>query len=163
MTAREALENYKNNRCSRWHEREAKVDETGGQLGFQRLNRELFVPGITPEFKLRRDDKLFAIGSCFARGIEMALLALKMEVVSAASEFASMQPARAGVTGLGFTNKYNTFSIYNELRWALDPEAASPRESIVDVGDGLFCDPHINPALELAGWEETLRRRSIIE
>jgi GSCFA family len=67
------------------------------------------------------------------------------------------------VTGLGFTNKYNTFSIYNELRWALDPQAQFPRESIVDIGNGLAVDPHINPTLPLADVEETWRRRELIQ
>jgi hypothetical protein len=35
--------------------------------------------------------------------------------------------------GLGFTNKYNTYSILNELRWALDPNAVLPSGSIVQV------------------------------
>jgi hypothetical protein len=64
---------------------------------------------------------------------------------------------------LGFTNKYSTFSIYNELRWALDPAEEFPRESLVDIGNGVFYDPHTNPALQLAGVEETIRRREIIE
>jgi hypothetical protein len=59
--------------------------------------------------------------------------------------------------------EYNTFSIYNELRWALDPAAEFPQESVVDIGKGLVCDPHITPTLQLAGLEETLRRRSLIE
>jgi len=84
-------------------------------------------------------------------------------MLSAAPEFASLETINKDVTGLGFTNKYNTFSIYNELRWALDPNALFPRESIVDVGQGLVVDPHINPTLPLAGAEETLRRRELIQ
>jgi hypothetical protein len=46
-----------------------------------------------------------------------------------------------------------------ELRSALDPAAECAPESIVDLGDGLFCDPHITPTLPLANSEETWRRR----
>lgn len=112
---------------------------------------------------MRRDDKLFAIGSCFARGIEAALLGRKMNVLSAAPDFAAFETNNKEVTGLGFTNKYNTFSIYNELHWALDPGATFPKESIVDVGNGLYYDPHTNPTLQLVDLDETLRRRSIIQ
>jgi hypothetical protein len=106
---------------------------------------------------------MFAIGSCFARGVEAALIARKIDVLSAAPEFSSFTPVNKEVTGLGFTNKYNTFSIFNELRWALDPKAEFPRESIVELDGGLSCDPHITPTLELAGREETLRRRALIQ
>ncbi len=158
-----AGQNFRQNPCSRWHRKDAAPDETGGMLAFQRLRQPLFTPSITPGFKLQREDKLFAIGSCFARGIETALVGRKMEVLSAAPEFASLPTVGKDMTGPGFTNKYNTFSIYNELRWALDPAAECPRESIVDLGDGLFCDPHITPMLPLANSEETWRRRSLIE
>jgi hypothetical protein len=46
-----------------------------------------------------------------------------------------------------------------ELRWALDPATECKPESIVDFGDGLFCDPHITPTWPLANSEETWRRR----
>jgi GSCFA family len=155
--------NLAQNQCGRWHQKHAAADDPNGTLAFQRLRRSLFSPGVKPSLKLRRDDKLFAIGSCFARGIEKALLARKMEVLSAAPEFASLETINKDVTGLGFTNKYNTFSIYNELRWALDPQAQFPRESIVDIGNGLAVDPHINPTLPLADVEETWRRRELIQ
>jgi hypothetical protein len=148
---------------SRWHNKDAAPDQPGGTFAFQRLRQPLFTPGISPGFKLKHEDKLFAIGSCFARGIEKALVARKMNVLSAAPEFASFRTVSKDVTGLGFTNKYNTFSIHNELRWALDPQAECPRESIVDLGNGLFLDPHVNPSLPLADAEETWQRRSLIQ
>jgi hypothetical protein len=60
-------------------------------LACQRLRQPLFVPGITPGFKLQREDKIFAIGSCFARGIELALMGRKMEVLSKTAEFDSFR------------------------------------------------------------------------
>ena len=158
-----ARRNFDQNSCSRWYKKGAAPDQPGGQLAFQRLRQPLFTPKITPRFKFHRDDKLFAIGSCFARGIEQALLGRKMQVLSAAPEFASFQTINKDVTGLGFTNKYNTFSIHNELHWALDPEAKFPANSIVDLGNGLVVDPHINPTLPLAGEEETWQRRTLMQ
>jgi GSCFA family len=162
-SAKEARRNFARNPGSRWHKRDALLTQPDGALASQRLRRTFFTPEIAPGFKLHRGDKFFAIGSCFARGIESALVGQKMEVLSVAPEFASFQTINKEVSGLGFINKYNTFSIYNELRWALDPAAEFPRESIVDLGEGLFCDPHTNPTLQLAGLEETLHRRSIIK
>ena len=147
---------------SRWHEKGALPYQTDGKLACQRLRQPLFTPAITPGFQLQREDKLFAIGSCFARGIESALIMQKMEVLSRTTAFDSF-PAVNDQMKLGFTNKYNTFSIYNELRWALDPAAEFPRESLVDIGNGLFYDPHTNPALEVGSLEETIRRHEILE
>jgi hypothetical protein len=162
-SAAEARANFKQGPCSRWFQKEARADQADGNFAFQRLRQPLFQPAITPQFKMKREDKLFAIGSCFARGIENALMGQKMEVLSAAPEFASLPTANKEVTGLGFTNKYNTFSIYNELRWALDPAAEFPCDSIAKIDDELCCDPHTNPTLQLAGFEETLRRRGMIQ
>jgi hypothetical protein len=151
------------NPCSRWHKKDAAADDVNGTLAFQRLRQPLFTPAIRPGFKLRPDDKFFAIGSCFARGLEQALLTRKVEVLSVAPEFAALQTINKQVSGLGFTNKYNAFSIYNELHWALDPDAQFPRESIVDLGNGFSVDPHITPTLPLANAEETWRRRELIQ
>ena len=162
-SAAEARANFKQGPCSRWFQKGARADQADGNFAFQRLRQPLFQPAIAPQFKMKREDKLFAIGSCFARGIENALMGQKMEVLSAAQEFASLPTANKEVTGLGFTNKYNTFSIYNELRWALDPAAEFPCDSIAKIDDELCCDPHTNPTLQLAGFEETLRRRGMIQ
>jgi len=154
--------NRAQNHYGRWHERGALPYQPNGRLAFQRLRQPLFVPAIRPAFTLRREDKLFAIGSCFARGIECALVEQEMAVLSRATEFDSF-PAINNEMKLGFTNKYSTFSIYNELCWALDPAEEFPRESLVDIGNCVFYDPHTNPALQLAGLEETIHRREIIE
>ena len=147
---------------SRWHQKDALPSELNGTLACQRLREPLFAPAISPGFRMQREDKIFAIGSCFARGVELALIGQKMDVLSKTAEFDSF-PAMNGELALGFTNKYNTFSIYNELRWALDPAAEFPRQSLVDLGNGIFYDPHTNPALQLAGFEETIRRREIMQ
>ncbi len=158
-----ARSNAHQNRFSLWYRKDAPVDEPEGKLAFQRLRQPFFTPLVSPGFKVQPGDKLFAIGWCFARGIEGALRARKMEVLSAAPEFDSFQTIGPQVTGLGFTNKYNTFSICNELQWALDPVARFPEESIVGLGKGLFWDPHTNPTLPLAGRDETFRRRSLLK
>jgi len=147
---------------SRWHRKDALPEELNGTLACQRLREPLFSPAISPGFKIEREDKIFAIGSCFARGVELALIDQKMDVLSKAAEFDSF-PILNDELALGFTNKYNTFSIYDELRWALDPAAEFPSQSLVDLGNGIFYDPHTNPALQLAGLDETMHRRGIIQ
>jgi hypothetical protein len=150
------------NRANRWYKEGADPIDLTGHYAFQRLRQTWFTPQINPKFKLRNNDKFYAIGSCFARGLENALRSRQMEVESAAPEFASLQPVNKENTGLGFTNKYNTFSILNELRWALDPEAVFPVESIARVTDTTWFDPHVTSMLKLADFEETLKRRDLM-
>ena len=161
-TAPVVREIWHQNRANRWYKAGADPIDLTGDYAFQRLRQTWFTPQINPKFKLRSDDKFYAIGSCFARGLENALRGRQMEVESAAPEFSSLEPVNKETTGLGFTNKYNTFSILNELRWALDPEAVFPVESIARVTDTTWFDPHVTSMLKLADFEETLKRRALI-
>jgi len=162
-TTAEAINNYRENAAATWYKDGADPDDITGRYAFQRLRQTCFIPQVLPKFKLRRDDKFYAIGSCFARGLENVLAAQNVVVESAAPEFAQLQPANKETSGLGFTNKYNTYSILNELRWALDPNAEFPRDSIVPLTRTTWYDPHTNPTLEFVGFEETLERRSLIQ
>ena len=167
-TAAEAYKNWRQNRANRWHTKGVDPNDLTGDYAFQRLRktwltRTWFTPQIELKFKLRPEDKFYAIGSCFARGLENALIGRGVTVESAAPEFARLKPVNKDVTGLGFTNKHNTFSILNELRWALDPEAVFPVESIVQVTESTWSDPHTATTLEPAGFDETLERRSLMQ
>ena len=162
-TAAEAMENYKGNGAGTWYEDDADAEDTAGRFAFQRLRKTWFTPQVDPKFKLRRDDNFYAIGSCFARGLEHFLAKHNISVESAAPEFAKLQPAKTRVTALGFTNKYNTYSILNELRWALDPNATFPLRSIAQLTETTWYDPHTNPTLNFIGLEETLERRALMQ
>jgi hypothetical protein len=81
---------------------------------------------------------------------------LSIAVESAAPEFVKLQSANRRVSAPGFINKYNTYSILNELRWALDPEAVFPFQSIVQLTKTTWYDPHTNPTLSFASLKVTL-------
>src|SRR6266498_2119850 len=162
-TAAEAMKNYTENRARTRYKDGVDPNDQTGEYAFQRLRQTWFTPQLDPKFKLRRDDKFYAIGSCFARGLESSLARHKMAVESAAPEFAKLQPANKKESGLGFTNKYNTYSILNELRWALDPDAVFPVDSIVQLTNTTWYDPHTTPMLDLVGREETLERRALLQ
>jgi hypothetical protein len=157
------MKNYAKNRARTWYKDGVEPDGPAGKYAFQRLRQTWFTPQIDPKFKLRRHDKFYAIGSCFARGLENSLLGHNIAVESAAPEFAKLQPANREGSGFGFTNKYNTYSILNELRWALDPDAEFPRESIVQLTNTTWYDPHTTPTLSFVGLEQTLERRALIQ
>ena len=162
-SATEAVNNYHENPAATWYKDNADANDLAGKYAFQRLRQTWFTPRVAPKFKLYQQDKFYAIGSCFARGIESALAGREMVVESAAPEFAKLEAANKKGTGLGFSNKYNTYSILNELRWAIDPDAEFPRASIVPLTKTTWYDPHTNPTLEFAGLEETLERRALIQ
>lgn len=147
---------------SRWFKSGINPKDAHGLYACQRLRNTYLVPFVQPSFKIRRDDKLFAMGSCFARGIEATLLRSGFDVVSAARDFDKFAMTENQGTPLGFTNKYTTFSMLNEITWALEPGAKFPEESLVDIDAGLCIDPHINPALQAVDRAGTLGRRQII-
>src|SRR6266513_1408177 len=162
-TAAEAMKNYARNTARTWYENGVDPDDPTGKYAFQRLHEACFTPQLHPKLEFRQGDKFYAIGSCFARGLENALAGHKIAVESAAPEFARLQAANRETSGLGFTNKYNTYSILNELLWALNPDAEFPRDSIVPLTKTTWYDPHTNPTLEFADLEETLERRALMQ
>lgn len=149
---------------SRWTKPGIDPRDASGPYACQRLHRRRFSAGLRPAFRISRQDRLFAIGSCFARGIESAFKAHGFQVESAASDFDQFR-TRDGhpVTALGFTNKYTTHSMLNELSWALDPAAKFPEASLVDLDARHCIDPHINPTLEVTDRAGTLERRRIMQ
>lgn len=160
-TAAAATRNLRETPGARWHKADATPEELE-QYACRRIGREWYLPAIEPRFKIRRDDRLFAIGSCFARGIEKGLQGVGMRVESAAAEFDAFERSRPGVTPLGFTNKYTAFTTLNDLRWALEPGCAYPEAGFVSLGDGLWADLQTNPTLKYADLETTRARRRLI-
>ena len=149
---------------TRWSAAGIDLKDATGPYAAQRLRQPRFFAVVKPEFRIDRSDKLFAIGSCFARGIESALKGRGFQVESAATDFDRFSTVDGKkVTALGFTNKYTTYSILNELSWALDPEAKFPEASIVDLDERRSVDPHINPTLPVVDRAGTLERRRIIQ
>ena len=67
----------------------------------------------TPKFKIPKDGKIFAIGSCFAREIEQAMFALGMDVVSYKTIHEHDSDKFKYIT-----NKYTPTSILHDLKLA---------------------------------------------
>jgi hypothetical protein len=139
------------------------IDENTNDFACDKIRYDrVFRPTIAPSFKISKDWNVYAIGSCFARGVEKALVRDGFNVLSAAKEFDKFETANTSVEPLGFTNKYTTYSILNEIKWALIPGVSCPQESVVDLNDEISIDPHINPTLKFCDRAETLKRREII-
>jgi hypothetical protein len=80
----------------------------------------------TPGFSISSQDKLFTIGSCFARNVERALIALGLPVLSSIIDGTG--------PGENITNKYTTRTILHDLRVAF--EGADPLSTIHQNGSG---------------------------
>jgi len=79
-TSTEAVDNYRENPAAIWHKDNTDATDRAGKYAFQRLHQTCLIPHVIPKFKFSRDDKFYAIGSCFARGIENALAGRKVIV-----------------------------------------------------------------------------------
>jgi hypothetical protein len=156
----EAMERYRSSPVTRW----ANLTHEEPPLGsaWQRISdHRFFEPLIRPEFTIDPGDRVFTIGSCFARNVEGALDLLGMDVVSRTDAF-EHHAMRATGEPRSFTNKYNTEAIRNELRWALEDDGGFPSEAVVRMPDGTFQDPHGGPDLEFTDEATTLERHRLL-
>jgi hypothetical protein len=107
-----------------------------------RQNPQRLYPAAAPKaqvgFRFEAQEKLFCIGSCFAREIERTLDQLGFEVLSISRNLPT-SPRRT-VHDSGMFNKYNVASIRNELRWALDENTPYSHHSLIQAPGGLVQD-----------------------
>jgi thioredoxin-like negative regulator of GroEL len=117
-------------------------------------------PEFEPGFSLKPGEKVFTIGSCFARNIEKALAARGFDVVTrrilAASDSTTM--FRANIL-----NNYGVPSILNEFTWAFDADQPfDPETNLFEVSPGRYVDIHLPASIKPAPLDETLERRQVI-
>jgi hypothetical protein len=156
LSTAEAFRRYQSSPAMRW----AKLidDDPPPGTAWRRITDNVFFePLIGSEFEIEQDDRVFAIGSCFARGVEAALANLGVEVASRTHAFDDL-PMRAIGWPIDFTNKYNTEAIRNELLWALEPGNPFPAGALQRLPDGRWLDPYATSNLEYADEETTLER-----
>jgi hypothetical protein len=124
----------------------------------ERYGQRFFVPVLgAPKFKIGGDEAFFMIGSCFARGLEAALSARGMAVLSKSGVFAQWTPTAPGTTAMGATNKYNLGTVLNEIKWSMG-EATYPQAAILSTVEGYY-DPHLTPVFAAAAFETVLAQR----
>lgn len=77
-------------------------------------------------FKIKPNEKIFCVGSCFAREIERTLRYFGFDVLSMIRDLPASPQRKIGDDNI--CNKYTVASIYNELRWALNPQTPYTHE-----------------------------------
>ncbi len=132
LSGTEAIANLRSNPFAEWPSR--RTEDTN------RIE-PLCRPAFAPSFRFEPREKVFTMGSCFARNVERELAARGFDV--ATSQLAwpdqSVDPL-----GNGVLNNYGVVSIENELTWALDPaHPFDPEKHIFEVAAGRFVEPHI--------------------
>lgn len=171
-TGREAGRQILHNRYAFWGLR--SVADREFEPACTRLAGDVFVPRVTPKFRIAPDDPIFAMGSCFARAIEEHLRPRGFRVESDRDEdfleFADDRRQDIRHTEEGptveiecreITNKYNTFSMLQQLQWVFE-RGVEPASTFLPIGDGLVQDPHVCAMHRFADVETTTRRRAVL-
>lgn len=108
-------------------------DRDGGRL------YPLASPSAKPSFRIGQDDKIFTIGSCFARNVEASLEDVGMQVISNELDLGPVGESLGFAAN--FFNKYSIHSIYNDLKWALERDTYPGDDVIYPMQKkGLYAD-----------------------
>jgi len=99
-------------------------------------------PLYSPNFEIKQNDKVFTLGSCFARNIENHMVDYGLDVVPI--RINSQIPKKFALDQL--RNLYSPISILNGLKWALSPnEMPDPAECLIRTGEDEWFDPMLHP------------------
>jgi tetratricopeptide (TPR) repeat protein len=148
MSAEKAVETRKNNPVNFWGTR-----SDGNRV------EPIARPEFYPSFTLETGEKIFTIGSCFARHVEGELMRRGFQIpvrdLMKDPLFADLETS--------VLNNYGTPSIYNELAWAFDPAAPFvAKDHLLEVKPGKYIDLHLPPTIAPAPWDLVLARRTAI-
>ncbi len=105
---------------------------------------------IKPSFSFSKLDRIFTIGSCFARAIEVRLRDLGFDVPSLFDG------------GIGAANKYTIHSIENELLWAAGDPLPPPHSLFLETTDGLWADGQLIGKFPAVPLEKAVERREMV-
>lgn len=146
----DAIENAKNFTLSRYPH--PKYDQ-------ERLS-PIALPVSKPSFTINKTDKIFTIGSCFARNVERQFHSLGFDIPTRA--WLEYKKTDVSVPA-EYLNKYVINSVYNELKWALDPATPFPGKSVlIEVKKDKWFDPHSTTVVRPAALEVVLKRRDVV-
>lgn len=133
FSGEEAYKQLHGNKYFRW-----AMHKTDTPPAPSRTGKAGFLPNIKPKFKMADGEKLFTIGSCFAREIENAMRPYGYT-------FSTQDPANRVsedecTSATGFFNKFTTASMLNEVRWALSEGTSFPEDGFIETARGRWID-----------------------
>ena len=158
------------------------------RLGSKEANRNLrYSPGhwpgvdrltptadvaIEPRFVISPNDRIFTMGSCFAREVEQRLAEMGFDVPMMRVALTDEERKLAGRNSNSILNKYTIHSISNEMIWALsgagdrcNPEdVAVPLERILlRVTSDVWTDPQLKGGNYSASFDKVSSLRARVE
>ena len=165
-TAAQARENLKQNRRSRWSGAISAGNNDANPL-FAANRIDIPFPDIEPPTALPdiSSSKVFALGSCFAREIEDALLASKIDVTTADERIYTdelFQTNNQYGRKRAFLNRYNPMAMLSELINLTSEECIAKHILAFDRKDGLYTDLHYSNALDPCDLATLGARRRVI-
>jgi hypothetical protein len=89
-SSNEALRRLRENPASRWQSG-WEVTPAAGTAWHRITSAPFFTPAVDAQFSVESDDRIFALGSCFAREVEAALSRLGFKVDSLTDQFAGLE------------------------------------------------------------------------
>ncbi|WP_422009656.1 GSCFA domain-containing protein [Reyranella sp.] len=116
-------------------------------------------PSFRPRFMLEPGQRIFTIGSCFARGIETTLANRGFDVPTL-----NLRVDKTGWSGDPTTilNNYVPPAIAPQIRWAFGMEEFDIRRHAVEVAAGRFMDPQLTLGFRPVPADALIRRRNDI-
>ncbi len=145
-----ASKNLRANRASRWPD---------GRASEKRLDGAVQI-SLRPSFSFSKTDKIFTIGSCFAREIEKHMSALGFTLPALSVTIPAEE--RNSETANDILNKYSVHSMENEIRWAFGEPLPAAEEFYLKAGDNLWHDAQLVPNLKPGTLERTTERRATV-
>ena len=167
VTAASAREAHKTNPHSVWAARAYAANEADRDLACHRIWSAAPDLRIVPKFQVSRAESVFAVGSCFAREVEDALVELQFDVPThcdalfSRPPLADGAPANPGARPRAYLNRYNSMSMLDEFRHLLGmaPEIEAGLLTYA-LDRGSAADLHYTQSLKQADLATTLARRA---
>ena len=142
--ATDTLARARSNRFRGWFSPRQSPDTAAARFH----TKSYFPVHFTPGFKIQQDSNVFALGSCFARGVEIFFMNRKIPVLTSdffvpLSCYNLVQPEQEKTMPnghWGILNKYNPHSVLMELQRALT-DYPVPDEGLIELTPGEWFDP----------------------
>jgi hypothetical protein len=172
LAASAARNIQKANAYDTWAARSFQANGKNELYASNRIGKAQLNVGFTPKFSISRNEKIFTMGSCFARRIEDALVEYGFDVPTHCDQLFDHPllnwPDREKTAALqlrprSYLNRYNSMSLLQEFHhlFGLAPEIADG-QLIYPINTGAAADLHYSQALPQVTKDETLKRRLLV-
>ncbi len=137
------------------HIRKTNAYGSWGVRGEENRVEPVTKPAFDVPFKLKAGEKIFTIGSCFARNVEAELQKRGFKLPM---RDLFRTPAFEGLN-MGIVNNFGTPSIYNEFAWAFGEEPFDEQLGFAELRTDRWTDLHLVSDIRPGPLEDVRRRR----